>query len=156
MDDIRNRLRGEWELASLTTHVGSGYPVRWDAGGQLTYDGFGNWRSHLERHEARREVLLDFSGRGIIDPAKHVIQFEDVERRADSTGALPPILGPPHPHRYVFTRSGGLTTNVLDENGHAIATLVWRRGRVTAATISGKTQWGRKGPAVPRAFGAQV
>ena len=79
-----------WERVSLTTYVGSDAPVRWKVGGQLTYDGFGSCRVHIERHEGvHREALLDFSGVEIIDPAKDTIQFEEVERRADSTGALP-------------------------------------------------------------------
>ncbi len=131
IEDIRHRLSGDWELVSLTTSARSGVPVRWDVAGQLTYDEFGNWRVHVERHAGqRREVVLDFSGQAVIDPARHIIRFDNVERRADSAGSLPPILGPEHPHRYAFTRRGGLTTNVLDDDGRDVATLVWRRGRL--------------------------
>ena len=94
LTETRKRLEGTWKLESLEVvdNRGAARPVK--AGGELTYDEFGNMtvRGVIEDPALKNTLVLDYAGRVTMNPVRHEFYPADlVSDRPVEPGQVKPI-----------------------------------------------------------------
>ena len=100
LEDVRARLKGTWALMAYEVYE-NGKPRRLPAQGELTYDEFGNLKlvGQLKRTDtgsaAKPPMLLNYSGRTVIDVRSHEFRLLDVnEGKEPLPGAIQDAVNP--------------------------------------------------------------
>ena len=128
LEATRRALEGTWTLVTLEVidKAGARRPIK--AGGQLTYDAFGNMtiRGVVEDKALFETLVLDYEGRIVIDPVKK--EFRAAALTSDRP-ADPSQIGPVSPdkvRRYELTADTFVVTYV-DASTGPTAVATWTR-----------------------------
>lgn len=124
----RKALEGTWTLDSLEVvdAKGARRPVK--AGGQLTYDSFGNMtvRGVIEDPALRDTLVLEYTGRITIDNVKHEFYPADLQSdRPVEASDIGPI-SPDKVRRYELAGNSFVVT-YIDKAANPTAVIRWRR-----------------------------
>lgn len=130
LEAARRELEGAWSLTSLEVMDGAGARRAVKANGVLSFDTFGNLTISGRIDDPRMEsaIPLAFTGRIVIDPAKHVYYPADVEADTSQpvdTGRLAPVAL--DKVRQYSVTGGTLVVTYLDSLGKPTAVATWRR-----------------------------
>lgn len=126
--DTRKMLEGTWILESLelVDATGTRRPVK--AGGELTYDGFGNMniRGVIDEPDVKNSLVIDYSGRITIDPVRHEFYPADLtsDRPLDATQIAP--ISPDKVRKYELSANAFVVT-YIDATSKPTAVARWRR-----------------------------
>ncbi len=128
---VRRQLEGSWTLErfEMVDTAGQAQPVRAQA--KLTYDQYGNMTvagnllEPLPGQEQATHGMLAYSGRIVIDTAKHEFRLRAQEGVADP--ALNPSVGAELVRKYEIT-TNQLTLTFVDAQGKTTARAIFRRG----------------------------
>jgi hypothetical protein len=123
----RRLLEGSWTLQSATVYDAAGTSRPAKASGLLTYDKFGNMtvQGSVADEQGKTSIPIDFSGRIVIDPAKHEFHSADVAGEGATAAALAPV-STDKLRRYELA-GDMLTVTYQDTTGNPTAVLTWRR-----------------------------
>ncbi len=128
VEATRRALAGHWSLARLEVIGADGATTQVKARGTLTYDEFGNLAIHGSIDDARlaSAITLEYTGRILIDPAKHEFYPRDFESDTpvDSARIAPVALD--KVRRYELTAARFVVT-YLDASGKPTAIATWTR-----------------------------
>lgn len=128
LEATRRALQGTWSLVSLelVDPAGARKPVK--ATGQLTYDAYGSMKisGRIDDAPDRTPVLLDFSGRIVIDTQRKQFYPADLVagQPVDQSRLVP--VSPDKARRYEIT-ADTLTVTYMDAGGKPTAVANWRR-----------------------------
>jgi hypothetical protein len=126
--ETRKMLEGTWKLESLelVDATGARRPVK--AGGELTYDGFGNMniRGVIEEPAVKDSLVIDYNGRITIDPVRHEFYPADLasDRPLDATQIAP--ISPDKVRKYELSANAFVVT-YIDAAAKPTAVARWRR-----------------------------
>jgi hypothetical protein len=130
LESVRRQLQGSWELVSLEVMAPGGASTTIPATGHLRYDEFGNLTidGRLTANAGGVDPnVLNMSGRAVIDPAKHMLRFQDVDARtAAEDRPLDTRIDPAKVRYYEFV-GDQLKTTTKDANGATTAVATWKR-----------------------------
>jgi hypothetical protein len=127
LNDTRKALEGTWKLASLeVVDRGARRPVK--AGGELTYDRFGNMtvRGVIEDPRLKDTLVIDYTGRITIDTVRHEFYPADLvtDRPVDQREVV--RISPDKVRRYELSGTEFVVT-YLDASATPTAVITWRR-----------------------------
>jgi hypothetical protein len=127
LNDTRKALEGTWKLASLeVVDHGARRPIK--AGGDLTYDRFGNMtvRGVIEDPGLKETLVIDYSGRITIDVVRHEFYPADLvtDRPVDQSQVM--RISPDKVRRYELSGNEFVVT-YLDASATPTAVITWRR-----------------------------
>lgn len=128
LEATRRALEGTWTLANLEVvdKAGARRPIK--AGGQLTYDAFGNMhiRAVVEDKALFETLVLDYDGRIVIDPNNKEFRPAGLtsDRPVDPSQIVP--VSPDKVRRYELTADTFVVTYV-DASSAPTAVATWRR-----------------------------
>ena len=124
----RKAFEGTWRLESLEVVQAGGARRPVKAGGQLTYDAFGNMtvRGVIEDPALRDQLILDYTGRITIDHIKHEFYPADLESDRPAPAAAIDKISPDKVRRYELSGNSFVVT-YLDKAGQPTAVARWRR-----------------------------
>jgi len=128
LNETRKAMEGTWKLASLEVvdTKGGHRPVK--AGGSLTYDGFGNMtvRGVIEDPALRDTLVIDYTGRITIDPAKHEFYPADLASERPLEQGQAAAISPDKVRRYELSGNQFVVT-YLDASSKPTAVIKWQR-----------------------------
>jgi len=133
LESVRDQLKGTWALVAYEVYE-NGKPRRLPAEAEMTYDEFGNLKMHgqLKRDAAATAkepppILLNYSGRAVIDVKSHQIRLLDVnENKEPLPGAIADAVTPENVRRYDL-KADTLALTVFDAKGQPTASSSWKR-----------------------------
>jgi hypothetical protein len=133
LESVRDQLKGTWSLVAYEVYE-NGKPHRLPAEGELIYDDFGNVKMHgqLKRSgssaaAAPPPMLLNYSGRAVIDARKHQIRFLDVtEGKEPLPGAIADAVTAENVRMFDL-KADTLALTILDSKGQPTAASSWHR-----------------------------
>lgn len=128
LEATRKALEGSWTLVSLNVVDAAGAQKPVKAKGQLTYDAYGalTIKGVVEDDPAKTPLLLDYSGRIVIDTAKKQFYPADlVENRPVDEKRLAAV-SPDKARKYELT-ADTLTITYMDATGKPTAISSWKR-----------------------------
>jgi hypothetical protein len=128
LEATRQTLNGTWTLASLETVDASGAKRPVKATGQLVYDAFGNMMIHatIDDPKLRDAIALDYSGRIVIDVARHEYRAAAVESDRPVEFGQIPALAPDKVRHYELSAKT-FVVSYLDAAGKPAAVAHWQR-----------------------------
>ena len=127
LTETRKALEGTWKLASLEV-VDQGVRRPVNAGGDMTYDRFGNMtvRGVIEDPRLKDTLVIDYTGRITIDPVRREFYPADlVTDRPVDQGQIVRI-SPDKVRRYELSGNEFVVT-YLDASATPTAVITWRR-----------------------------
>jgi hypothetical protein len=133
VEHARRQLEGTWRLRRFQVFEG-GTARDLRAEGQLTYDAYGNLRVEgvlLEPSEAAggsRAELLNYSGRIVIDPARHELRLMNPEADAPVSDTVRQTLDPKRVRQYSF-ENGRLVLQLVPPGGPPAARATFEKVR---------------------------
>lgn len=124
----RKAFEGTWTLESLEVVEAGGARRAVKAGGQLTYDAFGNMtiRGVIDDPALRDKVVLDYTGRITIDPVKHEFYPADLQSDRPADAAAIVAVSPDKVRRYELA-GGSFVVTYLDTASNPTAVARWKR-----------------------------
>jgi hypothetical protein len=131
LEAVRRQLEGTWTLTSYEVYQ-DGKRRRLPASAHLSYDEFGNLTldGELRQPDAtapQRPLLLNYSGRAVIDVANRELRLLDVEATGDALSpALEEQTSPTNVRRYDI-RGSVLTLTIVDASGRPTAAAAWTK-----------------------------
>lgn len=133
LESVREQLKGTWALVGYEVYD-NGKPRRLPAQAEMTYDEFGNLKMHgqLKREagataDAPPPLLLNYSGRAVIDVKSHQLRLLDVnENKEPLPGAIADAVTPENVRRYDL-KADTLALTVFDAKGQPTASSSWKR-----------------------------
>jgi len=132
LESIREQLKGTWALLAYEVYD-NGKPRRLPAQAEMTYDEFGNLKMHgqLMRSSTTAPepppLLLNYSGRAVIDVKSHQLRLLDVnENKEPLPGAIADAVTPENVRRYDL-KADTLALTVFDAKGQPTASSSWKR-----------------------------
>jgi hypothetical protein len=124
----RKAIEGTWTLESLEVvdAAGARRPVK--AGGQLTYDAFGNMtiRGVIEDPSLRDKIVLDYTGRITIDTVKHEFYPANLQSDRPVDAVEIAAISPDKVRRYELSGNSFVVT-YLDAQTKPTAIARWKR-----------------------------
>jgi len=128
LNATRKALEGSWTLASLEMVDGQGARRPIKAGGQLSYDAYGNMtiRGVIEEPGEREPLVLDYQGRILIDTAKQQFYPADLASDRPVEPGQGAAISPDKVRKYELTADSFVVT-YLDAAGKPTAVARWRR-----------------------------
>jgi hypothetical protein len=110
----------------------AGKPHRLAVTGQMTYDEFGNMKAHGELTHATagrepRPMLLNYSGRAVIDPDRHQLRLLDVESQPEPLPSSIADQVDPASVRRFDLKGNSLTLTILAADGTPTAASSWKK-----------------------------
>jgi len=133
VEHARRQLEGTWRLRRFQVFEG-GTARDLRAEGQLTYDAYGNLRVEgvlLEPSEAaggNRAELLNYTGRVVIDPARHELRLMDPHADAPVSDTVKRTLDPKRVRQYSF-ENGELVLQLVPPGGPPAARATFQKVR---------------------------
>jgi hypothetical protein len=128
LESTRKALEGTWKLQSLDVVQADGKTKRVKAGGTLKYDAFGGMdiKAAIEDPALRGTLVLDYTGRIVIDVVKSTFYPQDLEsdRPADPAEIGP--ISPDKVRRFELT-GDSLVVTILDKTSKPTAVTRWHR-----------------------------
>jgi hypothetical protein len=128
LEATRRALEGSWTLVSLDVVDAQGGRRRVTAAGDLNYDAFGSMtvRGVIEDPALRSTLVIDYSGRIVIDPARNEFYPADLvsDRPVDPSQIAP--IAPDKVRRFELT-ADSLVVTYLDASSKPTAVLRWQR-----------------------------
>jgi hypothetical protein len=128
LEATRKQFEGSWTLVSLTVADATGAQKPVKAKGQLTYDAYGSLtiKGVVEDDPSKTPLLLDYSGRIVIDTQKKQFYPADlVENRPADERRLASV-SPDKARKYEFT-ADTLTITYMDAAGKPTAISSWKK-----------------------------
>jgi hypothetical protein len=133
LEDVRQQLKGTWALLAYEVYE-NGKPHRLPAQGQMTYDEFGNLKLVGQLKQtgtgaaaAKPPMLLNYSGRAVIDVRSHELRLLDVNEGAEPLpGNIADAVTPANVRKYDL-KADTLALTVLDAKGQPTASSSWKR-----------------------------
>jgi hypothetical protein len=133
LESVREQLKGTWALVAYEVYEG-GKARRLPAEAEMTYDEFGNLKMHGQlKREARAAadapppLLLNYSGRAVIDVKSHQLRLLDVnENKEPLPGAIADAVTPENVRRYDL-KADTLALTVFDAKGQPTAASSWKK-----------------------------
>ena len=129
LEATRRALEGSWGLVSLEVVDAQGARRQIKASGRLQYDAFGTMtvRGVIEDPKLRDTLVIDYTGRIVIDTVKHEFYPADLasDRPADPTQIVP--ISPDKVRQYELS-GDTFTVTYLDSGSRPTAVLRWLRG----------------------------
>jgi len=133
LEAVREQLKGTWALVAYEVYE-NGKPRRLPAEAEMTYDEFGNLKMHgqLKRDASSTAnvpppLLLNYSGRAVIDVKSHQLRLLDVnENKEPLPGAIADAVTPENVRRYDL-KADTLALTVFDGKGQPTASSSWKR-----------------------------
>jgi hypothetical protein len=131
VESERRQLEGSWTLETATLYDATGAGRTVKAAGLLTYDKFGNMtvQGSVPDDQAKTSIPLDFSGRIVIDPARHQFYSADLAGEGATSSAAPLAAVSIDKVRRYEIAGDILTVTYLDTAGKPTAVVTWRRAR---------------------------
>src|SRR5262245_32180084 len=133
VEAVRRQFEGTWTLDHYYVYEGD-KRRRLDATAELVYDEFGNlkMRGELKRPTAAATaapVLLNFSGRAVIDPTKRQMRLMAVNSTGDAIpSAIADQVDPASLRHYEF-QGENLWLTISGADGKPTASSSWKRSR---------------------------
>jgi len=128
LEAARRELEGTWVLQTLevVNTAGTFEPVK--ASGTLAYDAYSNLEIHGKIDDARlqKAIVLEFTGRIVIDPAKRVFYPADVEAGPQVEASKLAPIGLDKVRKYEVAGER-LVVTYQDASGKPTAKTTWRR-----------------------------
>lgn len=128
---VRRQLTGTWTLQKFETVDAAGQFHEVKANATLTYDPYGNMKvsgTLLEplpgQSQQEMQAMLSYSGRIVIDTAKHEFKLQAQEGTSDP--ALQPSVGAQMARKYEITPEL-LTITFVDAQGKTTARTIFKR-----------------------------
>jgi hypothetical protein len=132
LESVREQLKGTWALLAYEVYD-NGKPRRLPAQAEMTYDEFGNLKMHGQLKRASTTaaepppLLLNYSGRAVIDVKSHQLRLLDVnENKEPLPGAIADAVTPENVRRYDL-KADTLALTVFDAKGQPTASSSWKR-----------------------------
>lgn len=133
LEDVRERFKGTWALMVYEIYE-NGKPRRLPAQGEMVCDEFGNLKMHGQLKRAATgtaaappPMLLNYSGRAVIDVKSHQLRLLDVnEGKEPLPGAIADAVTPENVRRYDL-KADTLALTILDAKGLPTASSSWKR-----------------------------
>jgi hypothetical protein len=127
LEAVRRDLQGTWILSSLTVVDATGAKRAAKANGTLTYDDKGNMlvRGSVEGAD-RSAITLDFTGRIVIDPARHRFYAQDLQTDRPVDPVQIEAVSPDKVRQYELA-GDTFTVTYLDAASKPTAVAVWHR-----------------------------
>ena len=129
LEATRRAFEGTWTLVSAEIQdaaTGRLRPVK--ASGQMTYDAYGNMTVHgvVDDPAFRDAQVLEFQGRIVIDPDRHVYYAADLspDRPVDPDQIA--MIAPDKVRHYELTATT-LAVTYMDKAGKTTAVIRWKR-----------------------------
>jgi hypothetical protein len=134
LEATRKALEGTWSLVSFETVDPRGARRMVMASGRLQYDGFGNMniRGVIEDPAVRSSIVLDYTGRIVIDPVKHEFRPAALETDRPVEPGQIEAVSPDKVRRYELMGDAFVVT-YLDTSAAPTAIARWRRTSAPAA-----------------------
>jgi hypothetical protein len=128
VEATRRALAGNWSLATLEMIGPDGNPTPVKARGTLTYDAFGGLiiNGVIEDASRTNALVLNYSGRIVIDPVKHEFYPQEFESDKPIDPARMAAVSLDKVRRYELTADRFVVT-YLDASGKATAVAAWTR-----------------------------
>ena len=133
MEYERRQLEGTWDLQAFYVTGANGSKTQVPATGRLTYDAFGNLAlsGKIEGQIPNASPtgtaqILDYTGRVVIDPARHEMRLMSPQTEKPVDPATVAIIGPSLVRRYAI-EGGQLTLTFLDDKQASTAVAEFRR-----------------------------
>ena len=128
----RRQLQGTWRLDTYTVYEGPTHR-RVPAAAQLTYDEFGNLSitgtiKDNEGADAAQRLLIDVSGRAVIDAKKKELRLVALDGAADLPLDVQRRVDFNETRRYAV-KPTSLMLTVVGETGNTLATTEWTKLR---------------------------
>jgi hypothetical protein len=133
LENVREQLKGTWALMAYEIYE-NGKARRLPAQGELIYDEFGNVKMHGELKRAATAaaaapppMLLNYSGRAVIDVKSHQLRFLDVNPGKEPLpGAIADAVTPENVRRYDL-KADTLVLTIFDAKSQPTASSSWKR-----------------------------
>jgi hypothetical protein len=124
LEAVRRQLQGKWELVAVETFDAAGTSTTHRGDGLLTFDEFGTVTATGRLDDAPDAGnLVTFSGRAVIDTARHLIVLVPPTGTAGEHHAA----AVPDPARQYLLQGSVLTLTVQDPGGHPRVRTTWHR-----------------------------
>jgi len=132
VEAVRRQFQGTWTLDHYYVYEGD-RRRRLDATAELVYDEFGNLKMHGELKNPRAAnappVLLNFSGRAVIDPTSRQLRMMAVNSTGDAIpSAIADQVDPASVRVYEF-QGANLWLTINGANGKPTASSSWKKSR---------------------------
>lgn len=129
LEAARRELEGTWVLQTLeiANTTGTFEPVK--ASGTLAYDAYSNLEIHgkIDDPRLQKAIVLDFTGRIVIDAAKRVFYPADVDAGPQVDASKLAAIGLDKVRKYEVA-GDRLVVTYQDTSGKPTARTTWRRG----------------------------
>jgi hypothetical protein len=131
LEAVRRQLQGTWSLVAYEVYEGS-KPHRLPAQGEMSYDEFGNMKAHGELRRAptggsAQPMLLNYSGRAVIDPDTHQLRLLDVESQPEPLpSSIADAVNTANVRRFDL-KGNSLTLTILAADGTPTAASSWKK-----------------------------
>jgi hypothetical protein len=133
LESVRERFKGTWALLAYEVYE-NGKPRRIPAQGEMVCDEFGNLKMHGELKRTGNQtgkapppMLLNYSGRSVIDVTSNQLRLLDVEAQDEPLpGAIADAVNPAHVRKYDL-KDDTLAMTILDAKGQPTASSSWKR-----------------------------
>jgi hypothetical protein len=131
LEAVRRQFQGTWSLVAYEVYEG-GKPHRLPAQGERSYDEFGNMKVHGELRRAptaggARPMLLNYSGRAVIDPDTHQLRLLDVEAQPEPLPSSIADAVNTANARHFDLKGSSLTLTILAADGTPTAASSWKK-----------------------------
>lgn len=135
LEYVRAQLEGSWELVRLEVIGPNGAATPVEAAAKLTYDRYGNLSvvgdvtdAKAREAMAGRPMLLNLTGRAVIDTSKQLIRILDVESDREVEAARTTLDAASLARaRYYEFEADVLKLTVKDQAGNPTARLTWKK-----------------------------
>jgi hypothetical protein len=134
LESIRRQIQGTWTLLAYEVYQ-QGKAERLPAAGQMKIDEYGNLEAHgqLKRTSAsgaeKPPLLLNYSGRAVIDTDTHHMRLLDVESQKELVPEPIEAAVNRNNVRVIDLKGDSLTFTILGSNGEPTASSSWKRAK---------------------------
>lgn len=129
---VRRQLEGQWELVTYETIAPDGSRAPQPVSGRLSYDPSGTLSVRAQfRRQGGAPIVLDYSGRAVIDPRAQRLRVEgaNVPAPAGAPADAVAAVSLDRPRHYQL-QGNLLTVSALEPGSNRpLATAVWRRAQ---------------------------
>jgi hypothetical protein len=128
VEAVRRQLQGTWELTGLELFSPTGERIAAEARGRLQYDEFGNlsMQGTITGGPDIDSSVLNLTGRVVVDPVGHTLQFRSVTAATSDEKRLDPQLDARHVRHYEFA-GDLLRITIKAADGATTSTATWKK-----------------------------